>query len=868
MRSTPISPKNNSNPPPLDNEDIHLYDQIQVSVDALQSDPLNNNIDNPLEPSIHRDKNTVEQVFYSVDDDYSEKGCECLSDLQVVSESKWVSWNPSPRISPIMFSPYNTVCPADIQPHFISRTLSGAEYALEGLRFISKATSGNDHKSQWEEAESRFHKLANTDGLLSRHHFAACIGMNDSAEFAGELLNALARRRGRHESVEWIPLEELKNYWLQITDKSFHSRMQIFFDLCDKDADGRISEKEVKEVILLSASSNKLSILQEQAEEYAALIMEELDRDGKGYIELSQLETLFRAAAEGLRSDAYQNYNQTQLVLPRRRNPLHILSHTAKFFVSDNWQRLWIICIWALSMLTKGAAETLKLNMAIVLFPVCRNTITWLRSTFLGSIMPFDDNIEFHKLIAGGIFVGVLLHAGIHVGCDFVRMTNTDEDTFDRTIGIKDFGGVQPSFMGILMTTEVVTGMVMVMLMSVAFLLASHWSRRNIVKLPWPLHRLTGFNAFWYSHHLFAVVYALLIAHSMMLFLSHGWTQKTTWMYISIPLVLYSGERILRVFRARQYKVNTLKASIYPGNVLALYMSKPLGFKYHSGMYLFLQCPSISSFEWHPFSITSAPADDYLSVHIRTRGDWTQELRRVFSKALENSEKKKTPPKNVIKKFNTRFPKLCIDGPYGAPAQDYKKYDALLLIGLGIGATPFISILKDMLIHIKFGELQPPPSDSPMSETGSPSPRRRRRSSRGPMNAYFYWVTREQGSFEWFRGVMNEIAESDQKAVIEMHNYLTSVYEEGDARSALITLIQALHHAKSGVDILSGTRVRTHFARPNWKRVFSLLSVAHAGARIGVFYCGPSTVSKDLDRLSRKYTQISQAKFIFHKEHF
>lgn len=41
-----------------------------------------------------------------------------------------------------------------------------------------------------------------------------------------------------------------------------------------------------------------------------------------------------------------------------------------------------------------------------------------------------------------------------------------------------------------------------------------------------------------------------------------------------------------------------------------------------------------------------------------------------------------------------------------------------------------------------------------------------------------------------------------------MHNYLTSVYEEGDARSALITMVQALNHAKNGVDIVSGTRVR------------------------------------------------------------
>lgn len=55
---------------------------------------------------------------------------------------------------------------------------------------------------------------------------------------------------------------------------------------CDKNADGRISGAEVKEVIMLSASANRLSKLQEQAEEYAALIMEELDQENNGYIEV------------------------------------------------------------------------------------------------------------------------------------------------------------------------------------------------------------------------------------------------------------------------------------------------------------------------------------------------------------------------------------------------------------------------------------------------------------------------------------------------------------------------------------------------------------------------------------------------------
>lgn len=46
----------------------------------------------------------------------------------------------------------------------------------------------------------------------------------------------------------------------------------------------------------------------------------------------------------------------------------------------------------------KGAGETLKLNMALVLLPVCRNMLTWLRSTRARVFVPFDDNLYFHKV--------------------------------------------------------------------------------------------------------------------------------------------------------------------------------------------------------------------------------------------------------------------------------------------------------------------------------------------------------------------------------------------------------------------------------------------------------------------------------------
>lgn len=55
------------------------------------------------------------------------------------------------------------------------------------------------------------------------------LGMKDSKEFALELFDALSRRR--RLKVDKISIEELLEFWSQITDQSFDSRLQIFFDM-------------------------------------------------------------------------------------------------------------------------------------------------------------------------------------------------------------------------------------------------------------------------------------------------------------------------------------------------------------------------------------------------------------------------------------------------------------------------------------------------------------------------------------------------------------------------------------------------------------------------------------------------------------
>uniref|UniRef100_A0ACD5W6B2 Uncharacterized protein n=1 Tax=Avena sativa TaxID=4498 RepID=A0ACD5W6B2_AVESA len=743
-------------------------------------------------------------------------------------------------------------------PSRIDKSKSAAAHALKGLKFISKT----DGSAGWTAVEKRFDDLAE-NGLLNRSKFGKCIGMKELA-FAGELFDALARRR--NISGDSISKAELLEFWDQISDTSFDSRLQTFFDMVDKDADGRITEEEVKEIITLSASANNLTKVTEQSEEYARLIMEELDPSNLGYIELYNLEMLLlQAPSQSMRIGTTNSRNLSQMLSQHLRptlepNPLRRWYRRASYFLEDNWRRCWVLLLWFsicaglfawkfvqyrrravfevmgyCVCVAKGGAETLKFNMALILLPVCRNTITWLRNrTAAGRFVPFDDNINFHKVVAAGITIGAGLHIISHLTCDFPRLLHATDAEY---VPMKPFfGDNRPP---------------------------NYWW--FVLRLPKPLNRLTGFNAFWYSHHFFVIVYALLIVHGHFLYLTKEWQKKSTWMYLAVPMVLYACERLTRALRSSVRPVKILKVAVYPGNVLSLHFSKPQGFRYKSGQYIFVNCAAVSPFQWHPFSITSAPKDDYVSVHIRTLGDWTRELKNVFSKVCRPPTEGKSGllraeyDRDGGAMSNLSFPRVLIDGPYGAPAQDYKQYDIVLLVGLGIGATPMISILKDIINNMKRldGDVE---SGNPSDASASASFRTRR--------AYFYWVTREQGSFEWFRGVMDEVAETDKKGVIELHNYCTSVYEEGDARSALIAMLQSLNHAKHGVDVVSGTRVKTHFARPNWRNVYKRIALNHREQRVGVFYCGAPVLTKELRELAQDFSRKTSTKFEFHKENF
>ncbi|CAL4993139.1 unnamed protein product [Urochloa decumbens] len=850
-------------------------------------------------------------------------------------------------------------------PRAFDRSTTAAAHALDGLRFINSA-------DEWDAVEERFDKLtAHQDGVLYRSQFGQCIGMKkmeevkegdgkaakddkgnregqemglccffrsrqemgpervvnhdenkhssaaaaagkkpDKPDFAGELFDALNRRQNK-PAGDGIRKEEMREFWDQISDTSFDTRLQTFFDMVDKNADGRISEEEIKEIIMLSASENKLSLIREKAEEYARLIMEALDPDKLGYIELHNLERLLLQQAPILgAATSRRNLSHLRSQKPPEEpepepnpiNPLRRRLRRARYFLEDNWQRTWVILLWLSACAAlfawkfvqyrrrrdafevfgycvcaaKGAAETLKLNMALILLPVCRNALTWLRSGRAATAtLPLADNLNFHMVLAGGIAAGAGIHIISHLACDFPRLLHATEAKY-QPLG-QYFGVPRPdTYWWFLKGTEGWTGLAMVAIMAVAFTLAMPAFRRGRLqlRLPWPVKKKVAagsFEAFWYSHHCFVAVYALLLVHGQFLYLTREWYKKTTWMYLAVPMAVYAGERLTRAVRSRVQPVEVVEAEVYPGNVLSLRFSAgKREFRYKSGQYVFVNCAAVSRFQWHPFSITSAPQDDYVSVHIRDAGDWTRQLVKIFSEANKGQGGHQIPTENGDRDSamttNPRgaslWPKVRIDGPYGAPAQDYKQYDVVLLVGMGIGATPMISIIKDIVNNLKQlnGDVEAGTGSGSSAASSSSSFRTRR--------AYFYWVTRDQGTFEWFHRVMDEVVEADREGVVELHNHCTNVYEEGDARSVLISMLQSLNQAKTGVDVVSGTRVRTHFARPDWRKVYKRIARNHGDQRVGVFYCGTPVLTKELRELAQDFSRNSSTKFEFHKEIF
>jgi NAD(P)H-flavin reductase len=404
--------------------------------------------------------------------------------------------------------------------------------------------------------------------------------------------------------------------------------------------------------------------------------------------------------------------------------------------------------------------------------------------------------------------------------------------------------------------------------------------------------KMGQFEIFWYAHHFFVLYFILLLTHG------NGGFGKNFWKWFVGPGALYLVERILRSRRARQDAV-LLSAIYMKPNVFSLEFAKEGVFKdgYSEGQYLFICCPKLSWFQWHPFTISSAPQENKVTIHIRVQGpgSWTRDLCEYitamgpkdasFFEFYRMGPNGRIPGKIEGPDGETLFQ---IDGPHSAPTQHVGEYETVMIIGGGIGVTPVSSTLKSILYH-------------------------RWKISQGtcyPSAAYFYWVVAydDIDAFRWLlrylKDAADEVAHNTARDPagmagkrFEFHIWVTSapavkpgaphVLDEIDdaddygfwGAPPVDTLVQKTEAPFTALDLYASMKrppahvahgpVHIYSGRPKWGPAFAAVSKAHPKGDIGVAFCGNPIIAADLSTNCYLYSKDrTNGIFKLHKENF
>ncbi|RFU33433.1 hypothetical protein B7463_g2905, partial [Scytalidium lignicola] len=484
--------------------------------------------------------------------------------------------------------------------------------------------------------------------------------------------------------------------------------------------------------------------------------------------------------------------------------------------------------------IARSAALVLHFDVAMILFPVCRTLISLARQTPLNGIVQFDKNITFHILTAWSIVFFSWVHTIAH-------WNNFAQISAKNGLG---FGGW---LLANFVTGPGWTGYIMLIaLMAMVFTSVEKMRRAN-------------FERFWYTHHMFVIFFFFWSIHGAFCMIQPNFAPFCVsvgstaigvfWQYWMYGGYIYLAERIAREIRGR-HKTYISKVVQHPSDVVEIQIKKE-NTKTRAGQYIFFCCPEISVWQYHPFTLTSAPEEDYISIHIRMVGDFTRAVGKalgceVKSRGGDKAETSKVvgvnqngPGANGVDPAIRRvLPRVYIDGPFGSASEDVFKYEIAVLVGAGIGVTPFASILKSIWYRMNY-----------------PQKKTRLR------KVYFFWIARDFGSFEWFRSLLLAIEAQDMDNHIEIHTYLTAKIKVDDATNIMI------NDANADRDAITGLRSPTNFGRPNWDMVFKSIRKIHSPAEAGVFFCGPKVLGSQLHIKCNTYSEPG-FNFCWGKENF
>lgn len=89
----------------------------------------------------------------------------------------------------------------------------------------------------------------------------------------------------------------------------------------------------------------------------------------------------------------------------------------------------------------------------------------------------------------------------------------------------------------------------------------------------------------------------------------------------------------------------------------------------------------------------------------------------------------------------------------------------------------------------------------------------------------FYWINRDQQSFEWFVSLLSqlEIEQLEQGGTfdrfLELHMHMTSALKKTDMKAIGLQMALDLIHKKDRRDLITGLKTRTEAGRPDWGKV-------------------------------------------------
>ncbi|KUJ24117.1 uncharacterized protein LY89DRAFT_573348 [Mollisia scopiformis] len=499
--------------------------------------------------------------------------------------------------------------------------------------------------------------------------------------------------------------------------------------------------------------------------------------------------------------------------------------------------------------ISRGAGLVLSVDGAMILLPMCRNLMRWIRPKI--KFLPLDESIWFHRQVAYSMLFYTCLHTLAH----YVNFFNVEKTQIRPVTALQihytEAGGI--------------TGHMMLLCMLLMYTTAHAKIRQQ------------SFETFWYTHHLFIPFMLGLYTHATGCFVRDStlplspfageqfWVHcigYEGWRWELWGGGLYLMERLYREIRSRR-DTKIVKVVRHPYDAMEIQFVKP-SMKYKAGQWLFLQVPSVSKQQWHPFTITSCPFDPYISVHVRQVGDFTRALGDALgagpaqSKLYDNVDP--MGMYEVALQNGQTMPELKIDGPYGAPAEDVFDNEIAVLIGTGIGVTPWAAILKNIW-HMR----------------NSPNPPTRLR------RVEFIWVCKDTTSFEWFQVLLSSLEAQSQEAAnrganngnefLKIHTYLTQKLDLDTTQNIV------LNSVGSTLDPLTELKSRTNFGRPDFLRLFQgmrdgILDRTYINGlegsmrtNIGVYFCGPNVAAREIKKATKK-AATREVNFSFWKEHF